>query len=133
MHANLQIFPPEDHEDVGKALSLRLGAGEMAAMDAATLGKVDDILVARFDPEADDEPLVVTAWSDLAASIAQEGAEEAAISRLAETGVDRLPTIRRLPFWRQDPTTGVIYRGPRSALRAFTAAKEPLGSSALIS
>jgi hypothetical protein len=32
MHANLQILPPEDHEDLDKALALRLGAGELPAI-----------------------------------------------------------------------------------------------------
>lgn len=89
MHAQLHILPPEDHEVVEQALSLRLGASELAAMDGVTKGKVDDFLVARIDPEADNEPIVVMAWSDLAASIAQDGAEEAAIARLAEIGVEQ--------------------------------------------
>jgi len=33
MHAGLQIVPPEDYADIEKALSLRLGAGELAAAD----------------------------------------------------------------------------------------------------
>lgn len=89
MHAQLHILPPQDHEDIDKALSLRLGASELAAMDGATKGKVEDFLVARIDPDADDEPIVVMAWSDLAASIAQDGAEEAAIARLAEINVEQ--------------------------------------------
>lgn len=89
MHAQLHILPPDDHEDIEQALSLRLGASELAAMDGITKGKVEDFLVARIDPEADDEPIVVMAWSDLAASIAQDGAEEAAIARLAEIGVEQ--------------------------------------------
>ncbi|PKP95283.1 MAG: integrase [Alphaproteobacteria bacterium HGW-Alphaproteobacteria-14] len=89
MHAQLHILPPEDHEDIDKALSLRLGASELAAMDGAAKGKVEDFLVARIDPDKDDEPIVVMAWSDLAASIAQNGAEEAAIARLAEIGVEQ--------------------------------------------
>jgi integrase len=89
MHAQLHILPPEDHEDIDKALSLRLGASELAAMDGAAKGMVEDFLVARIDPDADDEPIVVMAWSDLAASIAQEGAEEAAVARLAEIGVEQ--------------------------------------------
>jgi hypothetical protein len=52
-------------------------------------GKVEDFLVARIDPDDDDEPIVVMAWSDLAASIAQDGAEEAAVARLAEIGVEQ--------------------------------------------
>ena len=89
MHAQLHILPPDDHEDINKALSLRLGASEMAAMDGAAKGKIEDFLVARIDPDDDDDPIVVMAWSDLAASIEQEGAEEAAIARLAEIGVEQ--------------------------------------------
>jgi integrase len=89
MHAQLHILPPEDQEEIEQALSLRLGASELAAMDGVTKGKVEDFLVARIDPDADDEPIVVMAWSDLAASIAQDGAEEAAIARLAEIGVEQ--------------------------------------------
>lgn len=33
MHANLHIVPPDDHDDLEKALTLRLGAGELAASD----------------------------------------------------------------------------------------------------
>lgn len=89
MHAQLHILPPDDHEDIQKALSLRLGASEMAARDGAAKGKVEDFLVARIDPDDDNDPIVVMAWSDLAASIAQEGAEEAAVARLAEIGVEQ--------------------------------------------
>jgi integrase len=89
MHAQLHILPPDDHEDIEKALSLRLGASEMAARDGAAKGKVDDFLVARIDPDDDNDLIVLMAWSDLAASIAQEGAEEAAIARLAEIGVEQ--------------------------------------------
>jgi integrase len=89
MHAQLHILPPDDHEDIEKALSLRLGASEMAARDGAAKGKVEDFLVARIDPDDDNDPIVVMAWSDLAASIAQDGAEEAAVARLAEIGVEQ--------------------------------------------
>lgn len=61
MHAGLQIMPPDDHDDVGKSLRLRLGAGEMAANDGVTKGKVDDFLVAHFDPEDDGGPIDVWA------------------------------------------------------------------------
>ena len=89
MHASLHILPPDDHEDITKALTLRLGASEMAAQDGAMQGKVEDFLVARIDPEDDDEPIVIVAWSDLAQSIEHEGAEEAAVARLAEIGVEQ--------------------------------------------
>ena len=35
MHAQLHILPPEDHEDIDKALSLRLGAGERRRLAAS--------------------------------------------------------------------------------------------------
>lgn len=89
MHASLHVLPPEDHDDIGKALTLRLGASEMAAQDGAMQGKVADFLVARVDPENDDEDIVVLAWSDLAASIEHEGAEQAAVARLAELGLEQ--------------------------------------------
>lgn len=66
MHASLHLLPPDDHDDIGKALTLRLGASEMAAQDGAIQGKVEDFLVARVDPDNDDEDIVVLAWSDLA-------------------------------------------------------------------
>ncbi|ASP30495.1 integrase [Qipengyuania flava] len=89
MHASLHILPPDDHEDIGKALTLRLGASEMAAQDGAMQGKVEDFLVARVNPDNDDEPIVIVAWSDLADSIEHEGAEDAAVARLAELGVEQ--------------------------------------------
>ncbi|WP_375291722.1 hypothetical protein [Qipengyuania sp.] len=75
MHASLHVLPPDDHDDIGKALTLRLGASEMAAQDGAMQGKVEDFLVARVDPDNDDEDIVILAWSDLAASIEHEGAD----------------------------------------------------------
>lgn len=89
MHASLHIVPPEDHDDIGKALSLRLGASEMAAQDGAKNGKVEDFLIAHLDPDDDEAPVLILAWSDIAASIEHEGAEQAAIARLAEIGVDK--------------------------------------------
>ena len=91
MHASLYIQPADDHADNDKALSLRLDASELAAQDGVAKGRVDDFLVARIDPEAEDEPIVVMAWSDLAASIEQEAAEETAIARLADIGVEGTP------------------------------------------
>ena len=61
MHASLHIMPPDDHEDLGMALSLRLGASEMAAQDGMKQGKVDDFLVAHIDPDDDDAPIVILA------------------------------------------------------------------------
>ena len=68
MHASLHVLPPEDHDDIGKALTLRLGASEMAAQDGVMQGKIENFLVARVDPDNDDQDIVVLAWSDLAAS-----------------------------------------------------------------
>ena len=61
MHANLHIIPPEEQGDIDKALSLRLGASESAANDGVTKGKIDDFLIARMDPDDDDEPIVIMA------------------------------------------------------------------------
>ncbi|MGB7374114.1 site-specific integrase [Pontixanthobacter sp.] len=89
MHATLHIAPPDDHDDIGKALSLRLGASEMAAQDGAKNGKVEDFLFAHIDPDDDDAPVLILAWSDIAASIEHEGADQAALARLAEIGVSQ--------------------------------------------
>ncbi len=88
MHATLQYLPRDDHEDIGKALSLRLGASEMAAKDGLVGGAVDDFLVAHIDPDDDDADILVLAWSDIAASITEESPESAATARLAEIGVE---------------------------------------------
>ncbi len=61
MHANLLILPPEDHDDIEKALTRRLCAGEMVARDGMTKGKIEDFLVARVNGDNDDEPIVVMA------------------------------------------------------------------------
>lgn len=89
MHASLHLMPPDDHEDLGMALSLLLGASEMAAQDKMKQGKVDDFLVAHINPDDDDAPIVILAWSDIAESIEHEGAEQAAITRLAEIGIEQ--------------------------------------------
>lgn len=89
MHASLHILPPEDHDDIAKALSLRLGASEKAALDGAMQGKIEDFLFGRMDPDDEDDPLVIMAWSDLAESIEHEGAELAAVTRLAEIGIEQ--------------------------------------------
>lgn len=115
MHAQLHILPPDEHEDIEKALSLRLGASEMAARDGAAKGKVDDFLVARIDPDDDSDPIVVMAWSDLAASIAQDGAEEAAVARLAEIGVEQSAL-------REAMARKVVHQARIEAIREFRAA-----------
>jgi len=89
MHASLHVLPPEDHDDIGKALTLRLGASEMAAQDGVMQRKIEDFLVARVDPDNDDKDIMVLAWSDLAASIEHEGADQAAVARLAELGLEQ--------------------------------------------
>ena len=112
MHANLHIIPPEDHDDIDKALSLRLGASESAASDGVVKGKIDDFLIARIDPDDDDEPIVIMAWSDLAESIQQDGAEEAAVARLAEIGVEE--TVLREAMARK-----VVNQARIEAVREF--------------
>lgn len=88
MHARLHFLPRDDHQEVGRALSLRLGASEMAAQDGAIGGEVDDFLVAHVDSDDDDAEVLVLAWSDIAASISEECPEAAALTRLAEIGVE---------------------------------------------
>lgn len=90
-HAVLHIQPAEDHADSDKAMFLRLGASELAAQDGIAKGKVDDFVIARIDPDADDEPVVLMAWSDLAASMEQDAAEDAAIARLGDIGLEPTP------------------------------------------
>lgn len=90
-HAVLHIQPAEDHANSDKALFLRLGASELAAQDGIAKGKIDDFVIARIDPDAADEPVVLMAWSDLAASMEQEAAEEAAIARLGDIGLEPTP------------------------------------------
>lgn len=89
MQARLHIIPPEEHDDLEQALALRLNASELAAMDGVAKGRVEDFLYADFDPDDDDAPVIVKAWSDLATSIEQDGAEEAAIARLTDLGIER--------------------------------------------
>lgn len=91
VHAGLHIQPAEDHADSDKALFLRLGASELAAQDGIAKGKVDDFVITRIDPDADDEPIVLVAWSDLAASMEQDSAEEAALARLSDIGIEPTP------------------------------------------
>ncbi len=112
MHANLHIIPPEDHDDVDKALTLRLGASEMAANDGVAKGKIEDFLIARIDPDNEDDPIVIMAWSDLADSIEQDGAEEAAVARLAEIGVEE--TVLREAMARK-----VVNQARIEAVREF--------------
>jgi integrase len=89
MHANLQIIPPDEQDDIAKALALRLDAGELAATDGVAKGQVDDFLVAHFDPDDDDDPIILSTWSTLASSIIDEDADSAALARLAEIGIEQ--------------------------------------------
>jgi integrase len=89
MHANLQIIAPDEQDDIAKALALRLDAGEIAARDGVTRGQVDDFLVAHFDPDDDDDPIILSTWSTLASSIIDEDADSAALARLAEIGIEQ--------------------------------------------
>lgn len=89
MHANLQIIPPDEQDDIAKALALRLDAGELAATDGVAKGQVDDFLVAHFDPDDDDDPIILSTWSSLASSIIDEDADSAALARLAEIGIEQ--------------------------------------------
>ena len=89
MHASLHIETPDDHDDVRKALSLRLGAFETAANDSLTYGKIDDFLIGRMDVDNDNDPIVIMAWSDLADSMGLDSADEAAVARLRELSLDK--------------------------------------------
>ncbi|MXP14516.1 tyrosine-type recombinase/integrase [Altererythrobacter confluentis] len=89
MHASLHIEPPDDHDDIRKALSLRLGAFETAANDSLTYGKIDDFLIGRMDADDNDDPIVIMAWSDLAESMGLDSADEAGAARLADLGLDK--------------------------------------------
>lgn len=112
MHANLSIVPPEDHDDIEKALMLRLGAGEMAARDGMTRGKIEDFLVARVNVDDDDESIVVMAWSDLASSLANESPDEDAAARLADLGIDQSMLNATL-------TRKIVHQARIEAIREF--------------
>jgi hypothetical protein len=90
MHAKLLTLPPEEHYgiDIKQALGLRLGAGEAAARDSAIRGEIEDQLLAYLDPDDDDPPNLLMAWSDLATSLEQEDADEAARARLSDLGLE---------------------------------------------
>ena len=89
MQAKLHIETPDDHDDVVKALSLRLGAFETAANNSLQYGKIDNFLIGRMDVDDDDDPIVVMAWSDLAASMDLDSAEAAAASQLSDMGLEQ--------------------------------------------
>ena len=121
MHAGLQIVPPEDCADVEMALSVRLEAGELAAGDGVARGQVDDFLVGHTDLEDDNAPIMVVAWSDLAASMAEEGAAEAAVGRLAELGIEQTQL-------REVMARKVVHQARLQAIREF---REVLANPAL--
>lgn len=87
----------------------------MAARDGAAKGKDEDFLVARIDPDDDNDPIVVMAWSDLATSITLDGAEEAAVARLAEIGVEQSAL-------REAMARKVVNQARIEAIREFRAA-----------
>lgn len=87
MHAKLHIIPPEEQDDIEQALALRLGASEAVAHIGAIKGDIEDQIFAHFDPDDEEAPILLTAWSDLAASLQHDGADEAAIARLSDLGL----------------------------------------------
>lgn len=87
MHAKLHIIPPEEQDDIEQALALRLGASEAVARSGAIRGDIEDQIFAHFDPDDEESPILLTAWSDLAASLQHDGADEAAIARLSDLGL----------------------------------------------
>jgi integrase len=90
MHAKLLTIPPEEQYgvDIKQALDLRLGAGEAAARDGAIRGEIEDQLFAHLDPDDDESPIILMAWSDLATWLEQEDADEAARARLSDLGLE---------------------------------------------
>lgn len=114
MHANLQIIPPDEQDDIAKALALRLDAGELAATDGVAKGQIDDFLVAHFDPDDDDDPIILSTWSDLASSIMDEDAYSAALARLSEIGIE--PTELRAVMARK-----AVHQARIEAIKEFRA------------
>lgn len=88
MHANLQVVGAEDEDNLEQALALRLDADEIANLDGAAKGHVEDFLVAHFDPEDDEKPILVMTWSDLAESLQNGTAEDAARDQLARISAE---------------------------------------------
>lgn len=87
MHAKLQVFPPDDHDDIEQALALRLNADEIASRDGVAGKRVDDFLTALIDPDDDDAPILLMAWSDLAKTLEGEDTDQAAVARLIDIGL----------------------------------------------
>ncbi|MDF8334317.1 hypothetical protein [Novosphingobium cyanobacteriorum] len=87
MHAKLQVFPPDDHEDIEQALAVRLNADEIASRDGVAGKKVDDFITALIDPADDDAPILLLAWSDLAKTLESEDTGQAANARLNDLGL----------------------------------------------
>lgn len=87
MHAKLHIIPPEEQDDIEHALALRLGASEAVARHGAIKGDIDDQIFAHFNPDDEEAPIILVAWSDLAASLEHDGADAAAIARLSDLGL----------------------------------------------
>lgn len=113
MHASLQFIARDDFADVEEALDLRLGVSEMAAADGIAKGVVEDFLVATSPISDDPEvPIEVMLWSDLAETMADEGAEAEAISRLGDLGLE--PSQLREAMARK-----VVHQARLAALEEF--------------
>lgn len=113
MHASLHVVARCDYPDAEEALDLRLGISEMAAADGIAKGVVEDFLVAT-SPISDDPsvPIEATLWSDLAETMADEGAEAEASSRLADLGVEQTQL-------REVMARKVVHQARLSALEEF--------------
>lgn len=112
MHATLHFVPRDDNPDPEDALALRLGASELAASDGIAKGVVEDFLVARIDIDDDDAPIELLAWSDIAASIGDEGVDAEAVARLADLGIQ--PSQLRQVMARK-----VVHQARLSSLEEF--------------
>lgn len=99
MHAKLQVFPPDDHDDIEQALTLRLNADEVASCDGVAGKRVDDFLTALIDPDDDDAPILLMAWSDLAKTLEGEDTDQAAVARLIDIGL--APSAKRTAIARK--------------------------------
>ncbi|MXO76195.1 tyrosine-type recombinase/integrase [Altererythrobacter aerius] len=113
MHASLYVVARCDYPDAEEALELRLGISGMAAADGIAKGVVEDFLVAT-SPISDDPSMPIEAmlWSDLAETMADEGAEAQASSRLVDLGIE--PTQLREVMARK-----VVNQARLSALEEF--------------
>lgn len=113
MHASLHVVARCDYPDAEEALDLRVGISEMVAADGIASGVVEDFLVAT-SPISDDPdvPIEAMLWSDLAETMADEGAEAEASSRLAELGIEQTQL-------REVMARKVVHQARLSALEEF--------------